>query len=54
MWQNIPHISARLVVLSTPKPKAFNIKTKCIYKNFLLYYRTEGSFCIFKDVAITS
>lgn len=33
--------------LSTPKPKAFNIKTKCIYKNFLLYYRTEGSFCIF-------
>lgn len=34
-------------ILSTPKPKAFNIKTKCIYKNFLLYYRTEGSFCIF-------
>lgn len=33
--------------VSTPKPKAFNIKTKCIYKNFLLYYRTEGSFCIF-------
>lgn len=33
--------------ISTPKPKAFNIKTKCIYKNFLLYYRTEGSFCIF-------
>ena len=35
------------IILSTPKPKAFNIKTKCIYKNFLLYYRTEGSFCIF-------
>lgn len=33
--------------LSTPKPKAFNIKTKCICKNFLLCYYTEGSFCIF-------
>ena len=40
----------KVVKVSTPKPKAFNIKTKCIYKNFLLYYRTEGSFCIFKYV----